>query len=417
MPTSTLNSAYPASVEALLPKARRLAARLGEVPSRNRLMREYRIGSPKATALHEALTAERSTPAATGASRPADGTDDASTNPAAADGPAAADIDSPLAELEREIGAAQAAAAVAALESIPLDVAAARAWLEKPPLDTAPVEAAPADVPATEQHPPVVAAVATGPAAANGHRTPPPAVREVTPEPALTPEANGVPSPRPRGTGPFYLVAVAATLVSVDTSWRFFDQVLGITNTVERVAMFGVVELALVACGYAMRANVRRPGGTPGPARLLAWALCGLAGYMALALSGPVEGLARVALGPVLGLVALHLALGIEVRVQRGARTGTWARIGAELRERALSRLGLADDARTALARTRDRAADRAARLATGRHTPLRRRRLGRAVRVSGAALDPAQRDRVVTQVAALRHLDDLVNTDRPSPW
>jgi hypothetical protein len=35
---------------------------------------------------------------------------------------------------------------------------------------------------------------------------------------------------------------------------------------------------------------------------------------MAVALSGLAEGLARVALGPALVLVALHLALGNEVR-------------------------------------------------------------------------------------------------------
>ena len=244
-----------------------------------------------------------------------------------------------------------------------------------------------------------------------------PAIVTTTPAPALAP---GTPADaRPRGAGLFYVVAVAATGVSVDTSWRFFGERLHITNLWERGAMFGVVELALIACGWAMRANVRRPDGTPGAARMLAWALCGLAGYMALDLAGPVEGLARVMLGPVLALVTLHLALGIEVRVRRGQSAGMGARVFRELRERLLSRLGLADDSRTALARTRDRATDRAARLATARWTIARRARMARAVRTSGAALDPAQRARLVTQVAALRHLDDLSNStvERPSPW
>ena len=49
-------SAYPRSVEDLLPQARDLAARLGEIPSRNALMREFSIGGPKAGRLLDALS-------------------------------------------------------------------------------------------------------------------------------------------------------------------------------------------------------------------------------------------------------------------------------------------------------------------------------------------------------------------------
>ncbi|GFJ80087.1 hypothetical protein Phou_042670 [Phytohabitans houttuyneae] len=55
-------SAYPPTVDDLLPRARDLATALGEVPSRNRLKRELRIGSPKADTLREILTAELATP-------------------------------------------------------------------------------------------------------------------------------------------------------------------------------------------------------------------------------------------------------------------------------------------------------------------------------------------------------------------
>jgi hypothetical protein len=219
------------------------------------------------------------------------------------------------------------------------------------------------------------------------------------------------------GASWFYLVAAAATAVSTNTSWRFFGFKLHITEPPERAAMFAVLELALVACGFAMRANVRRHG-TPGPARTLAWVLCGLAAYMAIDLSGPIEGLARVALGPALALVALHLALGIEVRTKAGERAGTWARIGREVRERCLSRIGLADDARDAAARTRDRALARAARLAaTPGRVPARHARLARAVRASGATTDPDRRAALVAQIAALQSLTDLRTLTWPSPW
>lgn len=59
----TQPKAYPPPVESLLPKARRLAAKLGEVPSRNRLMTELRIGAPKARAILDALSAPTEMPA------------------------------------------------------------------------------------------------------------------------------------------------------------------------------------------------------------------------------------------------------------------------------------------------------------------------------------------------------------------
>src|SRR5207302_326891 len=145
------------------------------------------------------------------------------------------------------------------------------------------------------------------------------------------------------GTRGFYLVAFMSLLVSVDTSWRFFGEKLGITSIPERAAMFAVVEVALIACGFAMRAGIRSPNGKPGPARLILWALCAASGYMAFDLAGPVSGLARVTLGPVLGVVMLHLALGIELRYTRH-RVTTWTRVSRELKERFLSRLGLGDD-------------------------------------------------------------------------
>jgi hypothetical protein len=51
-----LRTTYPVPVEDLIPAARKLAADLGAVPSRNRIMKEYRIGADKARAVLEALT-------------------------------------------------------------------------------------------------------------------------------------------------------------------------------------------------------------------------------------------------------------------------------------------------------------------------------------------------------------------------
>ncbi|WP_226352814.1 hypothetical protein [Pseudonocardia sp. ICBG601] len=219
-----------------------------------------------------------------------------------------------------------------------------------------------------------------------------------------------------KGSRGFYAVAAMSLAVSADTSWRAFG-LLGVTETWERAALFLVAEVALVACGVAMRAEVRRTGHA-GPARWLAWTICAVLAVGAVWLSGPVGGALRVALGPVLGVMCLHLALGLELRAHRPAVTGTWARVAAELRERALSRIGLADDGRTALARTRDRAARRAARLAlAGRSTPWRRARLARALRASHVAHDETMRARMLDELAAVRHAGALRALDQPSPW
>lgn len=221
----------------------------------------------------------------------------------------------------------------------------------------------------------------------------------------------------PEGSRGFYLVAFMSLLVSVDTSWRFFGEKLGIVNVYERAAMFAVVEVALIACGFAMRAEIRSPSGKPGPARLILWALCAASGYMAFDLAGPVSGLARVTLGPVLGVVMLHLALGIELRHTRH-RVTTWARVSRELKERFLSRLGLGDDERDALARTRDRAARRAAHLARASWiTPFRKTRLDRALRAANAAHDDRMRSRLMSELAAVQHADELRRLDLASPW
>lgn len=66
MPDDSHRSAYPPSVEGLVPRVRELAADLGSTPSRNRIMSEFRVGAPKARAILDALKRETdSTPVRT----------------------------------------------------------------------------------------------------------------------------------------------------------------------------------------------------------------------------------------------------------------------------------------------------------------------------------------------------------------
>ncbi|WP_243789761.1 ABC transporter permease [Saccharopolyspora gloriosae] len=52
---NTAKSAYPVPIDELIPQARQLATDLGELPSRNRLMSELRIGAKKANTVLEFL--------------------------------------------------------------------------------------------------------------------------------------------------------------------------------------------------------------------------------------------------------------------------------------------------------------------------------------------------------------------------
>lgn len=230
---------------------------------------------------------------------------------------------------------------------------------------------------------------------------------------------------RPRGTGPFYLVALMCSGLSLDTAARYFHSEMHINGltmhavnniSAELAAICSVGELTLIACGYAMRHNVRRDG-KPGIAQLVALAMCSAATFMAFALNGPVAGGLRAFFGPILALITLHLALGIEVKVRKSGTAGAWAKVFTEMRERVMSRLGLGDDERKAVERSRDRARDRAARLATDDKAWWRDRRLARAVRASGATLDAAQRGQLVEQVAALRGVTELTTMEIESPW
>lgn len=215
-----------------------------------------------------------------------------------------------------------------------------------------------------------------------------------------------------------YAAAAASLPVSTNTSWRFFDQVLHIPTTHgERYLMFAVAELALVVCGAGMAVNVHRHG-RPGSFRVMVWAMVIAMSYMAWAMSTPEEAIGRILLGPVLGTIMLHLGLGLELRARHQHASSTIARIGRELRERCLSRLGLADDGRDAAQRTRDRKAYKAAALSRPMRWPWSRQaRLERALLAAGVADDPVMRDRTLARLAVVRHAHTLSTMIPPSPW
>lgn len=231
------------------------------------------------------------------------------------------------------------------------------------------------------------------------------------------------------------LVAAAGALVctaySGDTSWRFAEEHLGMADSTERAVMFAAGELALLACAVMARANkaataTKTEAGTAGVPGVLVWVITGVQVIPCYATSGIVGGTVRAVIGPVLAGLLWHLAMGLEIRVVRpdALSTGLPAMIGRELRERLLSRLGLATRNRTAEQITRDRATARAVRLAAllelqpkGRRAKSRHRRLAAAVARSGAGTNGQQRHRLLRELAARRTSGQLATLDLASPW
>ncbi|SHK56731.1 hypothetical protein SAMN05216499_10156 [Actinacidiphila paucisporea] len=236
-----------------------------------------------------------------------------------------------------------------------------------------------------------------------------------------------------RGTPAIRVAALAAagcTAYSADTSWRFAADYLDMAGTAERAAMFGAAELALFATALMARQNLNGPNAAPGVPGLLVWAITSVQVIPAYAESGPVGGTVRAFVGPVMAAMLWHLAMGIELRHRKpdAASRGFGALLVRELRERLLSRLGIAERHRDAAQITRDRATVRAVALAArlAETSPADRgkrrgrritRRLSTAVARASVGDDREQRRKLLGQLAARRNAAALAVIDLPSPW
>jgi hypothetical protein len=222
------------------------------------------------------------------------------------------------------------------------------------------------------------------------------------------------------------IAAAACTAYSADTSWRFAEHELAMVDPGERAALFAAAELALFACALMARQNLRTKGapGTPG---VLVWVITGVQVIPAYSESGFVGGTVRAVVGPVLAALLWHLAMGIELRhTKPGAESaGLLAVLAREVRERLLSRLGLAVRDRSAEQISRDRWTVKAVALAAklSEMKPGQRgrarvaRRLSVAVGKAQAGASDEQRQKLLDLLAARRHSASLATIDLPSPW
>ncbi|MGV9789017.1 hypothetical protein, partial [Streptomyces sp. NPDC003435] len=226
------------------------------------------------------------------------------------------------------------------------------------------------------------------------------------------------------------LAAMGCTAYSGDTSWRFAADHLDMAGTAERATMFAAAELALFASSLLARKNMASLGsaGLPGA---LVWAISAVQVIPAYAESGPVGGTVRAFIGPFLAGTMWHLAMGIELRLRTPETflpNGLVAILRREIRERLLSRLGIATRDRDAAQITRDRATTSAVALAArlAERTPEQQRswrgrrltrRLSKAVGAASVGTDAVQRAKLLDQLAARRHALALATVTLPSPW
>lgn len=223
--------------------------------------------------------------------------------------------------------------------------------------------------------------------------------------------------------------AALCTAYSGDTSWGFARDHLAMASRAERSVMFAAAELGLFSMALMARQNLRTLG-APGAPGVLVWIITGVQVIPAYSESGVVAGTVRAFVGPVLAALLWHLAMGIELRhaEPESDSQSLPALVVRELRERLLSRLGLARRGRDAAQISRDRwtaiATRRAAHLAdlqTASASPWRlgraRRRLAVAVDRTDAGVLPGQQEVLLNRLAAFRNADELATVPLPSPW
>ncbi|MEU6221857.1 hypothetical protein ABZ845_30820 [Streptomyces sp. NPDC047022] len=180
--------------------------------------------------------------------------------------------------------------------------------------------------------------------------------------------------------------ALMALGMSADTSYRYMGLALHITAPIERAALCGVAEAAIIALTlYAWATSTRT-------AAYLAYAAVLIQAVPAFRVSGDSGGLIRVALGPVLLALLLHLLLGLELRMTGARSDSLMSQAARELRERLTARLGIGARGADSAAIARSRAADRAVRLAGAANlSPRSTRRSERRNKALAQALDAAR--------------------------
>ncbi|MFE2283839.1 hypothetical protein ACFXDJ_06675 [Streptomyces sp. NPDC059443] len=224
---------------------------------------------------------------------------------------------------------------------------------------------------------------------------------------------------------------IVCTAVSLNTSYRFTLDGLAMTGTPERVLACAGFEALIMMCVLGARERLASEEKTPGWYGTAVWVFAALAAVPAWHEGhGLTTGtVVRIIVGSFGSALSAHAALGLDLKHRTGQESqGPMAVLLRDLRERVMARLGLTVRNRTAQQIAADRALTKAVELADehARMTDEERKgkdgrklsgRLAAQLDRSGVALDGAQKERLLAQLAVRRHAAALHALDLPSPW
>lgn len=231
------------------------------------------------------------------------------------------------------------------------------------------------------------------------------------------------------------LAAVAAfvicTSVSLNTSYRFTADGLGMTGETERLLSCAAFESLIAMCVLGARERMDGDTKSPGWYGSAVWVFAALSSVPAWHEGGgfTTGTLVRVIVGSFGSALAAHSALGLELRHRTGADSQSpMAQIARDLRERLMARLGLAHRGRTAQQIAQARALDRAVDLADeyerlsedekGKRKGARlAKRAGRSQDRAGIATDDEQKRIYRSRVAQRKFSTALHIAEAESPW
>ncbi|MFP8906164.1 hypothetical protein [Streptomyces atacamensis] len=232
------------------------------------------------------------------------------------------------------------------------------------------------------------------------------------------------------GTVAAVVAFIVCTSVSLNTSFRFTKDGLGMTGEAERILSCAAFEALIAMCVLGARERLSSEAKSPGWYGSAVWVLAALSAVPAWHEGGGLTAgtIVRIIIGSFGSALAAHSALGLELRHRTGDESQSpMAQIARDLRERLMARLGLSHRNRTAQQIARDRALDEAVDLRDeydrlpdtekkGKAGVKLARKLARALDRAGCAEDEEQQRKFRARVALRRYATELEITPDESP-
>lgn len=223
---------------------------------------------------------------------------------------------------------------------------------------------------------------------------------------------------------------IVCTSVSLNTSYGFTHDGLGMTHAAERALSCAAFESLVMMCVFGARERMAGDEKSPGWYGTAVWVFAALSSVPAWHEGGGLTTgtTVRVIVGSFGSALSAHAALGLDLKHRSGEESqAPTAVILRDLRERAMARLGLAVRNRTAQQIARDRAlskavelADKGARLGTEDRKKKGAKigaKLAGALDRADIASNPEQKRLFLERLGTRRHAEALYDFTASDPW